>query len=966
METALRSQETLGEALRALGAEELETGNNRPIRLEPAGSVWLVENGSIELFVLSAEQEAGRRAHVATLGAGELFFGVSGTVVLLAVGAPETRLLRFSIEKLRQLVRGSRWLTEIATKIDVWIARLFSHVEHASLPKVFEPLRSGSETVLEENKAARSEGGVVWVRHVEGRSRFLGREDLVIDPASFLLPISDQTWLLASEPTRLSCVSTPIVLRGGGLWEGLERFHELALAHLARVLERSLETERSRLERRLALDDKVVEAATTRLAAVLGTAVSPLGDSTMGIEADPLLAACRWVGEASGIVFEPPPADKTRRGLAAICAASRVRFRKVILREDWWRRDNGPLLGFRANPRTPVALIPTSASSYRLIDPENTQRPSIDAELAEGLEGEAYMFYSPLPARPLKPWDLLKLALRGRRDDLATIFWMGLAGGVLGMLIPILTGQIFGEVVPSADRGRLFEMVSALVVSALAASAFQIVRSLAMLRLGGKLEGTLQAAVWDRLLSLPAGFFRRFSVGDLADRSMGIEAIRNLLIGNVTTSLLAVIFSVFSFGLLFYYSWQLAFLATGLVAVLVGVTALLVYLQLRHQRELLQIQGKVASLLFGLIQGLPKLRVGAAEKRAYALWAERFSQQRRRAIQAQQVANVQTVFNAVYAVLTTLAIFSMVGLSEKIDLPLADFLAFNAAFGQFQAAALSLVGLFSSFLLVVPIYERLEPVLEAVPEVDPSKVDAGELAGDVELSHVSFRYGDDGPLVLDDVSIRAKPGEFIALVGPSGSGKSTCLRLLLGFEKPLSGSIYYDGQDLPSLDVASVRRQIGVVLQNSRPVVGTILSNILGASSLGIEAAWEAARMAGLEEDIKNMPMGMHTVISEGAGTFSGGQQQRLLIARALVHRPRILLFDEATSALDNRTQEIVSQSLERLKATRIVVAHRLSTIQNADRIYVIERGRVVEVGRFGELGGSGGAFSRLVERQKT
>jgi ABC-type bacteriocin/lantibiotic exporter with double-glycine peptidase domain len=265
---------------------------------------------------------------------------------------------------------------------------------------------------------------------------------------------------------------------------------------------------------------------------------------------------------------------------------------------------------------------------------------------------------------------------------------------------------------------------------------------------------------------------------------------------------------------------------------------------------------------------------------------------------------------------------------------------------------------------MVPLYERLEPILEAVPEVDESKTEPGELAGEIEFSHVSFRYDEDGPLILDDVSFRAEPGEFIALVGPSGAGKSTCMRMILGFEKPSAGSLYFDGQDLSGLAMQSVRRQFGVVLQSGKPMAGTIFSNIIGSSTLGIDDAWEAARMAGLEDDINAMPMGMHTVVSEGAETFSGGQKQRLLIARAIVHRPRIILFDEATSALDNRTQEVVSRSLERLKATRVVIAHRLSTIQNADRIYVFEAGRIVEDGTYQELLHRDGPFARLAERQ--
>jgi NHLM bacteriocin system ABC transporter ATP-binding protein len=507
-------------------------------------------------------------------------------------------------------------------------------------------------------------------------------------------------------------------------------------------------------------------------------------------------------------------------------------------------------------------------------------------------------------------------------------------------------------------------MTLALVVSALATAVFQITRSIAVLRVGGKIDGAVQAAVWDRLLALPVSFFRRYTVGDLASRSMGIDTIRELFTGNVLTSILAAVFSLFSFGLLFYYSWRLTLLATALVILLLGLTMSLIWLQLRRQREILQLQGKISSLLFGLIGGIAKLRVGGAEQRAFSLWAQRFAEQRRLTMRAQRLANVQATFNATYGVLTTLAIFAMVGLSSEADLPVGEFLAFNVAFGQFLSSAFAMIGVFSSVLVMVPIYERLSPILEEMPEVDTSKAEAGELNGEIEFSHVSFRYQEDGPLILDDVSFRAAPGEFIALVGPSGAGKSTCLRMILGFDRPTSGSIYFDGQDLGSLSLQSVRQQLGVVLQSGRPMVGDIFTNIVGSSSLGINDAWEAARMAGLEEDIKGMPMGMHTVISEGAETFSGGQKQRLLIARAIVHRPRIILFDEATSALDNRTQEIVSRSLESLKTTRIVIAHRLSTIINADRIYVMQNGRVVEAGTYEELLRQDGLFAQLAARQ--
>jgi ATP-binding cassette subfamily C protein len=953
----------------------IAAGGNAPLPLA-AGRVWRVEAGKVEVFA-RLEAAGGARFHLATVPSGGLLFGAeeTGGIELLAVGSRDGRLAELDPAALRRAAGEPALAPPLSSLLDDWISRLLGEALRTNAPKIFLELRAGEEILVErEGMAVRPREGVVWVRCLHGACRLLGRAELALGEGD-LLPLPEAAWLTAAEETRISAVTTRELLSDAGGrdgWQaGLARFHELYLTYVALQVGKSLQEERDRLERKADLDRATLGAAYSRLASILTETPHPSVDPDE--MAEPLLAACRLVGPSLGIHFRPPVeslgmAAKSDQ-LAAICLASRVRSRRVILRGEWWRADNGPLLAFRfldeqQKERRAVALLPTSPRSYVMVDPvERTRRP-VDAATAEALAGDAFMFYRPLPDRPLTAWDLLRSAFEDRRADLLAIMMMGVAGGLLGLLVPIVTGRIFGEVIPGADRAQLLPMVLALVIGALATSVFQITRSIAVLRLGGKMDGGVQAAVWDRLLGLPADFFRRFSVGDLAIRSMGIDAIRELLTGNVITSILSAIFSLFTFGLLFYYSWRLALLASALVAVLMGVTMLLVWLQLRHQRDLYELQGKVSSLLFGLISGLAKLRVGGAVPRAFALWAQRFAEQRQHTIRGQRIANLQTTLNACYGVLTSLALFAFMGLSSQASLPVGEFLAFNAAFGAFLGAALSMIGVFSSILAMVPLYERLLPILETVPEVDTTKADAGDLTGEIELSHVSFRYTEDGPLILDDVSFRAAPGEFIALVGPSGAGKSTCLRLLLGFERPSSGSIYFDGQDLASLDPQSVRRQLGVVLQSGRPMAGDIFSAIVGNSNLGLEDAWEAARMAGLDEDINAMPMGMHTVISEGGETFSGGQKQRLLIARAVVRRPRIILFDEATSALDNRTQEIVSRSLERLKATRVVIAHRLSTIVNADRIYVMQGGRVVEAGTYEELLRREGVFAQLAARQ--
>ncbi|HVT18280.1 MAG TPA: NHLP bacteriocin export ABC transporter permease/ATPase subunit [Thermoanaerobaculia bacterium] len=954
---------------------ELHIAGNSPLALDSPRAIWLVLQGKAEVFAVP-RLAGGPRTHLTTVAAGEVLCGLDPEragrgLGLLAVGAPAARLRRLAEASLSGLASDPAAVGVLAGRLDSWLTGFCGGIARPS-PKTFAELRAGQETRLEgPGGVARARQGVVWVRAAAGRLLLLGEEHLAVSCGD-LLPLPEALWLVSAGEALVSCHGTGDLLGKEDLWQGLARFHDLCLAAFVMESERAERQERERLRRKTALDRATLNGAYEQLASVLRPAANGAGTGT-GDSLEPLLAACRLVGQVQGITIRARPEGclGARQGdlLAQICAASRIRFRRVILRDDWWRHDNGPVVAFRhlddeGKARRAVALLPASPRSYVMVDPVESTRTAVDASVSASLSGDAFLLYPPLPERPVDFKDLMRMAFAGRRRDLLVILLMGLAGGLLGLVVPVLTGTLFGSVIPGADRAALPEIALALIVSAAAGALFQVTRSLAVLRLGGKFDGTLQAAVWDRLLALPAAFFRRFTVGDLANRALGIDTIRDLLTGNTLTVALAAVFSLPSFALLFYYSWPLALLATALMLVLVAITAGLAVLQLRHQRKILWLQGRIASLLFGLIHGIAKLRVAGAEARSYARWAERFAEQRRRTLAAQRLANAQTALNSVYGVLTSLAIFAAVGLSSRQSLPIGDFLAFNAAFGQFLAAALSLVAVFSGVLSAVPVYERLRPILETVPEVDESKAEPGELTGEIEFSHVRFRYHGEGPLVLAGASFRAGPGDFIALVGPSGAGKSTCLRLILGFERPGAGSIYFDGQDLAGLAAQSVRRQIGVVLQTGRPMAGSIFSNIVGSSNLGIDDAWDAARAVGLAEDIEAMPMGMHTVVSEGAETFSGGQKQRILIARAIVHRPRILLFDEATSALDNRTQEIVSRSLERLKATRIVIAHRLSTIEKADRIYVLAGGQVVEEGSYGELVRSGGPFARLAERQ--
>jgi len=473
-----------------------------------------------------------------------------------------------------------------------------------------------------------------------------------------------------------------------------------------------------------------------------------------------------------------------------------------------------------------------------------------------------------------------------------------------------------------------------------------------------------------REVVLKSGWWKRDNgplVGFRSETGDPVALIRRVISGSVASSIIGGLFSILNLSLLFYYSWQLALLAMLLVAISISIGLMGGYFVLSYERRQQTLGGEIAHLVLQLIQGIGKIQSSGAIRRAFVQWAGIFGRQNQLAYREAMVSNAIVTFNSVFPILASICIFAFVAFhlwDADSGFSTGHFFAFNAAFGAFLSASMQLAGTATQLINVVPLYERAKPILVATKETDRQQIDPGELSCVIEIKHLYFRYLPEQPYVLQDVSLSIRQGEFIAIVGPSGSGKSTLLRILLGFEMPERGSVYFDGRSLRHLDIRAVRRQIGVVLQNSQLIGGDIYSNIVGSTSATMEEAWAAAKMAGLDKDIQEMPMGMQTFVSEGTGAVSGGQRQRLLIARALIKRPSMLFFDEATSALDNPAQAIVSSSLEQIGATRVVVAHRLSTISNADRIYVMYQGRIVEQGSYDELMELNGQFSRLAKRQ--
>jgi ATP-binding cassette subfamily C protein len=615
-----------------------------------------------------------------------------------------------------------------------------------------------------------------------------------------------------------------------------------------------------------------------------------------------------------------------------------------------------------------VALL-RRGSSYEIVDPEARTRVRVDERSAAKLAPHASMLYRPLPETLRRPWQLMRVALRGKALDVTFILGLSILITLIGMLTPQAMAIVMDNAIPDANLRLLLELGMALVAVSVGAALFEVAQGLVSIRIAISSDATTQTALWDRLLNLRVSFFKRHSTGDLLDRAMTVSEVNQELNGATISGLLTAIMALLNLGLLFYYSSKLAYIAVALGIAVAIVTTLGGYLIRRYTRILMELRGKFFGFVVEMVSAVGKIRVAGAERHAFARWARKYAEQLHLIRKAQAIEDYVIVFNEALPTISSALLFwfgvsLLTGESTGKPLTVGVFLAFNVAMGSFLRGATTLSETLVQVLETTVKSKRIQPILDAEQEVSESQVDPGRLQGAVAITGVDFRYSEEGPKILDDVSIEAGPGEFVALVGPSGSGKSTLFRLLLGFEIPEVGSIAFDGQDFKGLDIHAVRRQMGVVLQGGRIGSGSIFDNIGAGATISLEDAWDAAEGAGFAGDIREMPMGIHTMVSEGGTNFSGGQCQRLLISRALVMKPKILLMDEATSALDNKSQAIVKRSLDRRKVTRLVIAHRLSTIRNANRIYVLDQGRVAEYGTFDELIGREGLFASMMARQ--
>jgi NHLM bacteriocin system ABC transporter ATP-binding protein len=959
-----------------LSVPAVEPAGDRPIMLDDDGLVRFVESGSVALYVVPVEggRIAGTRRFLARLGSGRALFACAPTkpdgLRFVFVPVEGTVLREASLETLAR----SSDQVPLGALLESWVALLADWLDGPRRPEVSVRATADELLQLDEDESFGGEPDqIVWAEVEQGRLHWFDDPERTLEPGRPACPVGRGLWARTAEPSRVRVRRTETLVGDPDLGVVLARTQAEVLAALERGRDRELASEVQRLRRRAEEQAHRHQGAVRDLAAIL----DPGARAEAGPVGGALLAALAEVGSSMGVTVRAPGKSedlkRVRDPIDAIARASRIRTRRVVLSGKWWKSDCGPLLVYSGDDeRRPLALTRVRGG-YQVFDPVTGTRRRLGPSVAESFAREAVALYRPLPEGPLKLVDLLKLGLQGRADDVRLALMAGVIASVLGMVMPMAVALLMDQVIPDANRRLLVELGSALLAVTFGQVLFLLVQGVFLIRIHMGWEADTQAAVWDRVLSLRSSFFRRFSSGDLQSRVMAVNQIGKQLSGATMSSVVSGFMALLNLGLLLYYSPRLALIAVVIGVVVSAFTLTVSRAIRRNTRELLDLQGKLFGLEIQLINGVGKLRIAGAGVRAFNHWTAQYGRQLKLWARNFLLRDRVLLFNVILPPLSNLLLFTF-AVSMLTDrgpggegLSLGTFLAFSAAYTLFLTGVTTLTSTGVTLMDVLMRGKRITPILEEEPEVNAHKADPGRLSGKLTVTDVHFRYKEDGPEILRGLDLRAEPGEFVAIVGPSGSGKSTLLRLLLGFETPSAGTVSYDDQELADVDIVAVRRQLGVVLQGGQLEAGTIFENIACGSVITLNDAWAAARDAGMEEDIKQMPMGMHTIISAGGGNISGGQRQRLLIARALGQRPRILLFDEATSALDNRTQAIVSESLGRLNVTRIVIAHRLSTIRDADRIYVVQDGCAVQEGSFESLmSETDGLFARMMQRQMT
>lgn len=918
----------------------------------PLTDIFVVEDGVVEVYMTLPHS----RRFIAEFGTGALLFGAAGSEGLIVFAPDGARLSRVSASALVDAANAPATRGALVTAVEAWVDGVSAGLARAesNRPEV-KPQRAGERAQVAAGDALTSSHGVVWLDGGAGTGlKLLGQGP----GANHLLPVSTAIWATVDADAEIATYSTAAFLERE--WPKALAAYAVSAAGVVRAIaERDRAGVAERFARQQTLTAEGITAANRQFVDVLSVGARHEMEAV-----DDLDYAIDMLAGTTGQPAMAPAATRRKLPFEMQLDLRGQRGRSVTLTGDWWSSDRGPLLGYLAEGHKPVALVPDWRGRYIL--KERGQRPRrLDAKAAALLERRAYVLVPTMPNRPMKLRDLTMLAFALCRIEFGTIALVSLLAALIGLLVPIATRTVVDTFIPDGLSSGLVLLGVVLVIANISVGLLRTASDFARLRMDGKLAVAVLSGVVDRVLRMPSRVLRMQSSADLALRVLSMDRMRRTLSAVGTGLIVSSVTSICTLGLLIFYAPIAAAASVAIFIVFLVISVLAGLAQNKAIATGEAMTANLSSLTLQIVQNMPMVRAFGAERRAYVQWGRNAAAQRARSLRSRLAAIRYTTFVAAYDGLALAAIFVLLGYTSGGNkTTIGTYIAFVITYQQFLAASEGIGSALVQLITTRPLLKRAALILDTAPETAPFARDPGTLSGAVELSSVSYRHDPNGPLVVDDVSLRIEPGQFVALTGPSGSGKTTIVNLILGFEVPESGSVLISGVDLGKLDKTSVRRQIGIVAQNGRLMPGSIFENLTGLHDGKLEDAWQAAELAGIADDIRALPMGMHTLINEGASTLSGGQVQRLLLARALIAKPRLLLLDEATSALDGRTQASVMANIEKLGVSRLVIAHRLGTVRNADVIHFVVGGKIVQSGHYEELMQADGPFAAFAHRQ--
>ena len=889
------------------------------------------------------------------------------TLGLVAKGKLGTRLTRIPVSDLNKIHSH-----ELAEQIDAWLTALTQALSRFVIrsPRPNALVKPDAEIELSTGIVSASRG-VVWV---SGPTHGTGLFMDMVDPADLntgesdtAIPLTRTSWISIFDEVTISGQSTEALAKDRLLLAALASFHRIAL-HMERLNRQLAVVDDANLERDRIMSRRVAEnVARTRLFNVYGHQEQ----SETPTEETALAKALKLIGRRMRIEFKIPTKSESVEEpvtLIDILDVSSVRARRVQLdpNSNWRHSDSSVLLAFRATDNQPVVLVPGIHGRYIQIDPVTKKRRITTKSRATQLKEDAWMFYQPLPAGSVTSAELLKFALQRSGGDLLRLIIAGTVSGLIKLTPALMLGLVANYIVVGGiTQGLLYAIAVLLAIVGILGVVVNLLQNTAMMRIEGRAASRLEAAFWDRLMRLPSDILHRQPSGELAMSGMAFQNLRDGLQRVVANGMLSMIFLIPVFGIVFFYDVIL-----GTVALAFSLVSLVVMIfwgmcQISPYSRMIGAIRRVSGLLFEIVEGISKLRVENAEGSAFAMWARDYRKQKRAELKLGKYERHARAFGAALPFLAGgVLLVSVLTLGDG-DFLVGDFLVVYSVFIVFQHAIARFGESFGLVASMLPALSQMRSLLTSDSQTNALGDPVESLQGEVLFDRISFRYTSDGPLVLTDVSIHARPGEFVAIAGESGAGKSTLFRLAIGLDRPTNGAVYYDGRDLRHLNLQQLRRKMGVVPQSVRLHPQDIWDNIVvHHEDPGTENVWRATQSASIEQEIRSMPMGMMTMVGASGSVLSGGESQRISIARSLLGNPRIMLFDEATNWLDNEKQTQVMQNLAVLTSTRIVIAHRLSTLKQADRIYVMQAGKVVQSGTFEELMDVDGVFKELVKRQ--